>query len=298
MSATWTRSGNGAGVSSAAPSCGMVRDGAAASEASSAAGEGGVQHGATAGGVGAGPRISAAAARARILAAKRVVVKVGTSVVSSKTGHLALGRMGAIIEQICRLVRAGKEVILVSSGAVGIGRRRLSHRFMLTQSLGSLVHAGGATELGSDLPRGAGSQGDGDEGDDDDDTFSPAAVNLRSCAAAGQSGLMSLYDIFFGEYGIGVSQILVTDADFSNCASRRAFRGTVENLLRLGVVPVLNENDAISTRHTPLRDENNRIFWDNDSLAGLVAAEVNAEALLLLTDVDGLCVHTAFMAEA
>lgn len=261
----------------------MARAGASSS--------GSTQQAATTGGYGGNARISAAAARARILAAKRVVIKVGTSVVSSKTGHLALGRMGAIIEQICRLVRAGKEVILVSSGAVGIGRRRLSHRFMLTQSLGSLVHAGGATELGSDVPRRDG-DGDGDDdGDDGDDTFSPAAVTLRSCAAAGQSGLMSLYDIFFGEYGIGVSQILVTDADFSNQASRRAFRGTVENLLRLGVVPVLNENDAISTRHTPLRDENNRIFWDNDSLASLVAAEVNAEALLLLTDVDGLCVR-------
>jgi len=68
--------------------------------------------------------------------------------------------------------------------------------------------------------------------------------------------------------------------------------------LAMPPVPVLNENDAISTRHTPYRDENNRIFWDNDSLAGLVAAEVHADTLLLLTDVDGLCVFGAALRRA
>jgi len=228
------------------------------------------------------PSISSAAARAKIVAAKRIVVKVGTSVVSSKSGHLALGRMGAIIEQICRLVRSGKQIILVSSGAVGIGRRRLNRRFMLTRSLGSLVNSSVAVDETVAAGAGAGSDGGGTQ------RHACAATAMRSCAAAGQSGLMALYDTFFSEYGIGVSQILVTDADFSNDASREAFRGTVNHLLGLGIVPILNENDAISTRHTPLRDENNRIFWDNDSLAALVACETSADSLLLLTDVAGL----------
>lgn len=113
-------------------------------------------------------------------------------------------------------------------------------------------------------------------------------LNERACAAAGQSELMSLYSSMFSEYNIACSQILVTDADFGSRKRRKNLRTTIDYLLSLGVVPIINENDVISTRKTPTRDEKNLIFWDNDSLACLVGAEVGAELLLLLSDVDGL----------
>ena len=113
-------------------------------------------------------------------------------------------------------------------------------------------------------------------------------LNERACAAAGQSELMSMYSNMFSEYNVACSQILVTDADFRSAKRRKNLRVTLEHLLSLGVVPIINENDVISTRKTPTRDENNFIFWDNDSLACLVGAEIGAELLLLLSDVDGL----------
>lgn len=114
----------------------------------------------------------------------------------------------------------------------------------------------------------------------------------RACAAAGQNGLMTLYDIMFTEKDIAIAQILLTDEDFNHKESRRHFRATIEYLLSKGIIPILNgyklvyesqyfnqmfqiENDVMSRRKTPIRDENNAIFWDNDSLSALVASETN-----------------------
>lgn len=181
---------------------------------------------------------------------KRVLIKVGTCVLQNEYGFVALGRIGHLVEQIATLMQSGKQVILVSSGAVAMGRHKL-----------------------------------------DGPHPSKNCNNPRAYAAAGQSALMGLYDTLFRTKNITSSQVLVTDSDFSNDKRRENLRFTINHLLELGAIPILNENDVISTRNTPLRDEENRIFWDNDSLAALVAAELSVDLLILLTDVKGLYTH-------
>uniref|UniRef100_A0A7R9TF78 Delta-1-pyrroline-5-carboxylate synthase n=1 Tax=Prasinoderma coloniale TaxID=156133 RepID=A0A7R9TF78_9VIRI len=197
--------------------------------------------------------------RSFIRDAKRVIVKLGTAVVTrGYDGKLALGRIGAVCEQIDALKRAGKEVVLVSSGAVGVGRQRLRHQQVLRSSV-------------ADLARMEGRPG----------------MSGRAAAGVGQSGLMSLYDALFSQLDITTSQILVTDNDFANPEFRDRLREMVSELHELGVVPIFNENDAITTRRAPNSDDQG-IFWDNDSLAALLALELRADLLVILSDVQGL----------
>mmetsp|Transcript_4554 Transcript_4554/g.16322 ORF Transcript_4554/g.16322 Transcript_4554/m.16322 type:complete len:781 (-) Transcript_4554:159-2501(-) len=192
--------------------------------------------------------------------AKRVIIKVGTGVVTrSRDGRLSLGRLGALVEQMEVLKSQGLEVILVTSGSVGIGRQRLRYQHLLhtTVSQRATNHALGV-------------------------------IPPQAAAAMGQGGLMALYDTLFGQMDMCCAQLLVTDEDFKNDDFRTALRQTVEDLISVGVVPVFNENDAVSTRTTPLEDNENRIFWDNDSLAGLLALQLEADVTVLLSDVDGL----------
>ncbi|KAI3977760.1 hypothetical protein MKX01_039823 [Papaver californicum] len=194
--------------------------------------------------------------RAFVKDVKRVVVKVGTAVVTRPDGRLALGRLGALCEQLKDLNTRGFEVILVTSGAVGVGRQRLRYRKLLNSSFADLQKP--QTEL------------DGKE-----------------CAAVGQSGLMSLYDMLFTQLDVTSSQLLVTDRDFGDINFRMQLCETVKSLLKFHVIPIFNENDAISTRKAPYEDSSG-IFWDNDSLAALLALELKADLLILLSDVDGL----------
>ncbi|XP_047316185.1 delta-1-pyrroline-5-carboxylate synthase [Impatiens glandulifera] len=187
---------------------------------------------------------------------RRVVVKVGTAVVTRADGRLALGRLGALCEQIQQLNSDGYEVILVTSGAVGVGRQRLRYRRLINSSFADLQKP--QTEL------------DG-----------------KACAAVGQNGLMALYDTLFSQLDVTSAQLLVTDNDFRDSEFRKQLNERVKSLLDLKVVPIFNENDAISTRRAPYEDSSG-IFWDNDSLAALLALELKADILVLLSDVDGL----------
>ncbi|KAL3698948.1 hypothetical protein R1sor_016970 [Riccia sorocarpa] len=187
---------------------------------------------------------------------KRVVVKVGTAVVTRSDGKLALGRLGAMCEQVKELMMDGIEVIFVTSGAVGVGRQKLRHQRLMNSSF-------------ADLQR---PQGD---------------LDGKACAAVGQSGLMALYDHLFSLLDVACAQLLVTDSDFRNPEFRKQLQETCNNLINLRVVPVFNENDAISTRKAPYKDSTG-IFWDNDSLAALLALELKADLLILLSDVEGL----------
>ncbi|CAK9229648.1 unnamed protein product [Sphagnum troendelagicum] len=196
------------------------------------------------------------ASRAFIKDAKRVVVKVGTAVVTRNDGKLALGRIGALCEEVKELMSEGIEVILVTSGAVGIGLQKLRHQRLLNSSFMDL-----------EKPQ--------------------MELDGKPCAAVGQSGLMALYDSLFTQLDVASSQILVTDNDFRDPESRLQLSETVNSLLELRVVPVFNENDAISTRKAPYKDGTG-IFWDNDSLAALLALELKADLLILLSDVEGL----------
>eukprot|EP01116_Phalansterium_solitarium_P019390 TRINITY_DN538_c0_g1_i1.p1 TRINITY_DN538_c0_g1~~TRINITY_DN538_c0_g1_i1.p1 ORF type:complete len:734 (-),score=333.88 TRINITY_DN538_c0_g1_i1:1404-3605(-) len=192
---------------------------------------------------------------------KRVVIKVGTSVVSNEDGSVALDRIGNFVEQISQLLHDGKEVILVTSGAVMMGKRALLQQTIVSTPL--RAHVGGKV-FNVDDPR-----------------------DLRACAAAGQFRLMALYDILFSQKGVQCSQILLTDADFHLPEKRANLRLTLNTLLKLGILPILNENDVVTMR-SPTRDDVAVAFWDNDSLACLIAAEAGAKLLVLLTDVEGL----------
>lgn len=184
-------------------------------------------------------------ARQQLRAARRVVVKVGTAVVSRPDGHLALGRLGALVEQIHALRTGGREILLVSSGAVGLGAER----------------------LGVDRRR-------------------ATVVDLQACAAAGQGALMGLYDAFFGRLGLRCAQVLLTEEDFHHRARHVHLAATLQRLLALGAIPVINENDAVSTEE--LVFARGEVFADNDRLAALVAGSLAADALILLSNVDGL----------
>ncbi|XP_071734120.1 delta-1-pyrroline-5-carboxylate synthase-like [Rutidosis leptorrhynchoides] len=187
---------------------------------------------------------------------RRIVIKVGTAVVTRDDGRLALGRLGALCEQIQALNTQGFEVILVSSGAVGAGRQRLRYRKLINSSFADL-------------------QKPQDE------------LDGKACAAVGQNGLMALYDTLFSQLDVTSAQLLVTDNDFRSSEFRKQLTETVDSLLSLKVIPVFNENDSISTRRAPYEDSSG-IFWDNDSLAALLALELKADLLVLLSDVDGL----------
>ncbi|KAG9149488.1 hypothetical protein Leryth_020516 [Lithospermum erythrorhizon] len=109
----------------------------------------------------------------------------------------------------------------------------------------------------------------------------------KACAAVGQNGLLALYDSLFSQLDTSSAQLLVTDNDFRDPQFRKQISETVNSLLSLKVIPIFNENDSISTRRAPYEDSSG-IFWDNDSLAALLALELKADLLVLLSDVDGL----------
>lgn len=185
------------------------------------------------------------AARERLRAARRVVVKVGTAVVARPDGHLALGRMGAIVEQLQALRAAGRQVLLVTSGAVGLGAERLGF-----------------------------------------DRKPVTVVDRQACAAAGQSSLMAFYDSSFSRLGGRCAQVLLTEDDFKVRRRHVHLSATLERLLELGVVPVINENDVVSTAEVALHGPT--VFGDNDRLSALVASGTQADVLVVLTDVDGV----------
>lgn len=204
-----------------------------------------------------------AVTRADFVYARRIIVKLGTSVVSTAAGEPAIGRIATIIEQICDLKRQGKQVLLVTSGSIGIGKLKLDKQLLLSASLRTHIQGSRHGNLSLQMPE----------------------ISRGAYAAAGQIGLMSLYETLFSLYDVACSQVLVTDGDFTTQEKRNIMRGTLNNLLDLGVLPIVNENDAVSAAMT---STSGTIFADNDSLAALCAGEIGADLLLLLTDVDGL----------
>lgn len=187
---------------------------------------------------------------------KRIIIKVGTAVVTRQDGRLAVGKLGALCEQIKELNILGYEVILVSSGAVGLGRQRLRYRKLIQSSFADLQKP-------------------------------QVELDGKACAAVGQSSLMATYDDLFSQLDVTSAQLLVTDNDFRDQDFRKQLSETVKSLLALKVIPIFNENDAVSTRKAPYEDSSG-IFWDNDSLSALLALELKADLLILLSDVDGL----------
>lgn len=187
-------------------------------------------------------------ARPALADADRIVIKLGTRVLTHDDGRIALSRLYGVVEAAAELLARDRDVLIVSSGAVGLGREALG--FEVTPD---------------DLEE------------------------RQACAAVGQGRLMGLYDAGFGRLGRLCAQVLLTQGDFDDRIRYLNLRSTLETLLRRGVVPVINENDAVSTEELALASgERRRVFGDNDRLSALVASELDADLLVLLTDVDGV----------
>jgi delta-1-pyrroline-5-carboxylate synthetase len=203
------------------------------------------------------------------MCAKRVIIKVGTSTLSPVDQYFNLTNMANIVERAANLYHEGKEVMIVSSGAAGVGRQLLAKQSILRRSMQELLSPSVETTNHHEIP--------GMPADQAAKAFSSA------CAAAGQLGLMSLYETMFNQFDIPIAQILVTSFDFTSQERRRNIQFVISQLLSKGVLPILNENDPVS-----MSQSNIQTFSDNDSLASLVAIEMNAQLLILLTDVDGV----------
>lgn len=169
----------------------------------------------------------------------RIVVKVGTSTLAHATGRLNIRRVEQLCKVLSDLKNAGHELVLVSSGAIGMGVGKL-----------------GLRERPQDMP------------------------SKQAAAAIGQCELMYVYDKLFSEYHHTVAQILLTGSDIHNEQRSENFHNTLFRLLELGALPILNENDTIATEEI--------VIGDNDTLAAIVAVSVQADLLILLSDIDGL----------
>lgn len=168
-----------------------------------------------------------------------LVIKVGTSTLAHGSGKLNIRRVEWLCRVISDLKNAGNEIILVSSGAIGMGVGKLN-----------------LACRPSDMP------------------------TKQAAAAVGQCELMYTYDRLFSEYNHTVAQILITGDDIENELRRTHFVNTLERLLELGALPIINENDTVATAEIAV--------GDNDTLAAIVAVNSGADLLVLLTDIDGL----------
>ena len=169
----------------------------------------------------------------------RLVIKVGTSTLAHATGKLNIRLTGELCRVVSDLKNAGHEVILVSSGAIGMGVGKLA-----------------LSQKPTDIP------------------------TKQAAAAVGQCELMYTYDRLFTEYNHTVAQILLTGSDFTAPDRHENFNNTISRLLELGALPIINENDTIATEEIKV--------GDNDTLSALVAVSVQANLLIILSDVDGL----------
>ena len=175
----------------------------------------------------------------------RIVVKVGTSSLTHDTGRLNLHNMERLARTLSDLEGMGHEIVLVSSGAIGVGTTKL-----------------GLKER-------------------------PRELRMKQAAAAvGQCAIMHLYDKLFGEYNRMVAQILLTGEDVDAPVRAEHLRNTFESLLELGVIPVVNENDSVSSAE--IETGKCKVLGDNDTLSAIVARLVKADLLVLLSDIDGL----------
>lgn len=169
----------------------------------------------------------------------RIVVKIGSSSLTHRSGNLNIKRMEDFCKILSDLKNAGHEIILVSSGAIAMGVGKLP-----------------ITKRPEDIP------------------------GKQACAAVGQCELMYTYDKLFGEYNHIVAQLLMTASDFEKEKRLRNFINTMDRLLSLGVLPIINENDTISIDEIKI--------GDNDTLGAIVAKNCQADLLIIMTDIDGL----------
>ncbi len=172
---------------------------------------------------------------------KRIVIKLGTSTLAHKTGKLNIRRMNNLVRILADLHNAGRDIILVSSGAIGLGMGKLGLR---------------------DRPS--------------------TTPGKQAAAAVGQCELMHIYDEMFSKYSITVAQVLLTKATLNAPDRVQNVQNAVEELTKMGVIPIVNENDTVAI------DELELEIGENDSLSAVVASIAKADLLLILSDIDGL----------
>jgi len=193
--------------------------------------------------------------------AKRIVVKIGTNTLT-KAGGIDTAYVSRIAGQVASLLKTGRQVVIITSGAIGMGRGQLE--------LAGRVYPVRKSAAGTPNVRRLISNGVKD-------------IKMRqACAAIGQPLLMAEYKKSFARYDVTVAQVLVTAEVLNNRKTYLNLRNSVETLLKLSVVPVLNENDSVST------DEIGSAFGDNDKLSALVASKIDADLLIMLSDIDAL----------
>ncbi len=172
---------------------------------------------------------------------KRIVFKFGTNILRNEFGDISLSRLYSFIEDISKLYKQGMEVLIVTSGAVGLGVKK----------------------LGMQVPE--------------------TVVDKQAAASIGQPMLIGIWQDGFDKFGINISQILLTEDDFSNRKRYLSLRSTLSRLLAAGIIPVINQNDVI------LPSELEHVsFSDNDKLSALVASKLDADLLVMVSDIDGL----------
>ncbi len=169
----------------------------------------------------------------------RIVIKIGTSTLTHSTGNLNIRHVENLCKVMSDLKNAGHEVILVSSGAIGMGVGKLSLRARPSDMAGK-----------------------------------------QAAAAVGQCELMYTYDKLFSEHGHVIGQILITGSDLENDERHQNFNNTVNRLLELGALPIINENDTVATNEISV--------GDNDTLGAIVAVSTRADLLIVLSDIKGL----------
>lgn len=178
--------------------------------------------------------------RERLKDKKRIVIKIGSSSLTHKeTGELDLIKLEILVRELSDLRNQGKEIVLVSSGAIAVGSKALGH-----------------------------------------EKKPDNVTQKQACAAVGQARLMMIYQKLFAEYNQVAAQILMTKNTMVNNLNRKNAKSTFHELLRMGAIPIVNENDTISTYEIE--------FGDNDTLSAVVAALIGADLLILLSDIDGL----------
>lgn len=175
--------------------------------------------------------------------AKRIVIKVGTSTITYENGRINLRNIDRLARAIANLMNSGREVVLVTSGAIGVG-------------VGCLDLAERPTDM----------------------------RDKQAVAAVGQCELMNVYSRCFAEYTRVVGQILLTKDGIDDPITRENISNTMESLLEKGILPIVNENDSVSTTEIL----HNGTFGDNDTLSALVSIVVHADLLIILSDIDGL----------
>jgi len=193
--------------------------------------------------------------RAALRMARRVCIKSGTSVVANENGRPSLTRLGAIAEQISELVESGVQVIFVSSGAVGMGKRLLRKQARMSMSFKQATTLMGEEEMTINPPSAADQHPIERDRSfvsllDSDQLPHTSAQKKKhydsACAAAGQYIMMNLYESLFGQCEVAASQLLVTQQDFVDQSRLQNTKYAIERLLSLGIVPIINENDAVS----------------------------------------------------